>query len=466
MSRAAAAAPVPRSYFGLSTEYWALPLFERYRAQFERVLALTQVPGNGPQVLRIGGDSADHAILDPRVRRVPKAIFELTPTWFHQTAVLVADVGARVILDVNLVVDRPEMAALWARTAETRLPPRRIVAYEIGNEPDLYNPSYWSGVFSPLERALDITLFTSALSPVTYDAVYQRYARALAAFAAHVPLMAPAVAYPTIHTNWIRMILMGPHPGLGLISAHMYPYSACAPRSSPIYPTIAKVLSENATAGMAKSLIPAIELVHRAGFPFRLSELNSVTCGGVAGISDRFATALWAPDALFELMRRGVDGVNVHVRAYAINAAFALTRYGVVARPLLYGLTLFARTLGPRAQLEGVRVHARHRVHLKVWAVRVIGNILHVLLINKGTNAITADLLLPTRQHATVQRLLAPSASARSGVTLDGQHLGRDDIWHGSPVSESVAPGARGYALHIPPISAALLAVHLSPSTG
>jgi hypothetical protein len=31
-------------------------------------------------------------------------------------------------------------------------------------------------------------------------------------------------------------------------------------------------------------------------------------------VSDTFATALWAPDALFELLRAGIDGVNVHVR--------------------------------------------------------------------------------------------------------------------------------------------------------
>jgi hypothetical protein len=38
-------------------------------------------------------------------------------------------------------------------------------------------------------------------------------------------------------------------------------------------------------------------LAHRAGFPFRLTEQNSVTCGGLAGVSNTFATALWAPAA-------------------------------------------------------------------------------------------------------------------------------------------------------------------------
>jgi hypothetical protein len=33
--------------------------------------------------------------------------------------------------------------------------------------------------------------------------------------------------------------------------------------------------------------------------------INSVTCGGVRGVSNTLVTALWAPDALFELRRRG-----------------------------------------------------------------------------------------------------------------------------------------------------------------
>jgi len=37
--------PVPRSYFGLSTEYWALPLYAEHMALFERVLSLLQVRG-------------------------------------------------------------------------------------------------------------------------------------------------------------------------------------------------------------------------------------------------------------------------------------------------------------------------------------------------------------------------------------------------------------------------------------
>ena len=174
-------------------------------------------------------------------------------------------------------------------------------------------------------------------------------------------------------------------------------------------------------------------------------------------MSDTFATALWAPDALFELLRAGVGGVNVHVRPYPINAAFAVTPRGLRARPLLYGLILFARTLGPGAQLLDARLTANHPESVKVWAVRVGGRELHVRLINKGKHAVSVDLRLPRTGPATVQRLLAPSVAAPSGVTRDGRQLGGDGAWHGMAATETVTPGAGEYELTLPPTSAALV---------
>ena len=219
---------VPPSFLGVSTEYWAMPMFDRHMALFERVLTLLRVQGAGPFVLRIGGDSTDHALFDVNVRRLPKAVLELTPAWFQRASVLVRDISARVILDLNLVTDLPRMAARWAHAAQTELPRGSIVAYEIGNEPDLYDPEYWSEIFSPLEPVLGIRLLPVEPSAETYSRLYLSYARVLSRFAPGVPLAAPVLAYPGPHLNWIATLLADPHPGLGIVSAHEYPYSACA----------------------------------------------------------------------------------------------------------------------------------------------------------------------------------------------------------------------------------------------
>jgi hypothetical protein len=205
------------------------------------------------------------------------------------------------------------------------------------------------------------------------------------------------------------------------------------------------VLSENATAGMARTVRGAVELSARAGLPLRLTEINSVTCGGRRGVSDTFATALWAPDALFELLHAGVASASVHVRANAINMAFSLTRRGLVAHPLLYGMTLFSRMLGADSQLVALRLTTRRSQRIKAWAVRLRGDIMHVLLIDKGSHSALVGLHLPAAGRATVQRLIAPSVRSRSGVTLDGQRLDAQGRWQGKRaalVTLHLRPGA------------------------
>jgi hypothetical protein len=456
--------PVPASYLGISTEYWTLPLFERYGTLLDRALSLLEVPGEGPLLLRIGGDSADHAFWAPGVRRAPKWKMDLGPHWLNQVSALVRRLNARVILDLNLITDSPLTAEEWADAASRALPRGSLAGFEVGNEPDLYARRYWR---SALDRsALAMAVLPKDLSPAIYARDFDAYAHTLAEVAPRVPLVGPAAANPASDLSWISTLLASPRPRLGEVSGHAYPYSACARRHSPVYPTISRVLSENGSVGIANRLRPAIALAHRAGLPFRLTEINSVTCGGKPGVSDTFATALWAPDALFAFLRAGVQGVNVHVRARAVNAAFSLGRGGMVAHPLLYGLLLFDRTIGSNSRLVPTRVAVPTRLargaHLKVWAVRAGGGDLRVLLIDKGVHSVSVDLRVRARGQATIERLLAPSVRSRSGVTLAGQHIGRDGLWHGAPQTETVRPGSSGYVFTVPRMSAALVRVPLA----
>lgn len=108
-------------------------------------------------------------------------------------------------------------------------------------------------------------------------------------------------------------------------------------------------------------------------------------------------TALWAPDALFELRRAGVASILIHVRAHAINAAFSLGHHGLTAHPLLYGLVIFNRMLGLDPQMVALHLLARRSLHLKAWAVRSRPNIVRVLVIDKGRRGTTVGLTLPTQ---------------------------------------------------------------------
>jgi hypothetical protein len=298
-----------------------------------------------------------------------------------------------------------------------QLPYRSIVGLEIGNEPDTYSRQLWlatlglapaagiapTGGVAPLGAVLP-----AGISAAGYAQEFASYGRALSRVADGTPLLGPALAHPYLSRAWIATLLAGPRSGLAETTAHEYPYTGMRDIGSPAYPTISRILSENANAGMARAVGAAVTLARKAGLPFRLTELNSVTCGGRAGVSDTFATALWAPDAPFELLRAKVDAVNVHIRASTIHAAFVVTKHGLLARPLLYGLIMFARTLGHHPRLIQAQLRAKRSLDLKVWAVTVDRNVLHALLIDKGRPTRDGILHLSATGRGTVQRLLAP----------------------------------------------------------
>jgi Glycosyl hydrolase family 79 C-terminal beta domain len=472
----AAQTPVPRSYLGLSTEYSALPAWAHEMPLLERALSLVRVRGDGPFLLRIGGDSADHSIWDPSAAPMPPWAFSVAPVWLRQARTLVARLGARIILDLNLITDTPAAAAQWARAARAALPRHGIAAFEVGNEPDIYSLADWRAFIEGrrfLRRGGLLPSLPETLTASHYLRDFRAYARALDQVAPDVPLAGPALANPVHDMRWVPKLIDGAPRSLGLVTIHRYPYTGClGRRDTSSYATIGRILSPAASTGMAAGLRPLADDAHDAGLPLRLTELNSVNCGGRAGVSDSFATALWAPDALFALMRAGVNGVNIHVRADAVNAAFALGPEGLQARPLFYGLILFARALGPRARLLTVRARAPRAVNLAAWAVRVGRDTLHVVLIDKGRRSARVALRLPAEGAVHVQRLLAPSVRSPTGVTFGGRQIGTNGRWQGLPARQTLSRRGGTYVLVVRSMSAALLSARVPtgalgvPTTG
>jgi hypothetical protein len=191
---------------------------------------------------------------------------------------------------------------------------------------------------------------------------------------------------------------------------------------------------------------------------FRVTELNSASCGGDAGVVDSFATALWAPDALFELMRAGVDGVNWHIRPWMLNAPFEVQAGTIAPLPELYGLVLFAEMVRPNARLMNVRIAAADGLHLKVWAVRSADRT-DVLVINKGPRAASVSLCCGSiGRRVSAERLLAPSLSAQDDITLGGRTIGSDGRWHGRSVTAVLRLNGGSYRIFAPGESAVLVA--------
>ena len=231
-------------------EYWGIPLFEAHPAALVRYLALLHVPGDGPLTVRIGGDSADQSLWNPDARRVPRWVFRLSRGWLERTDDLLRSVRLRLILDLNLVTASPLRAAAWARAALAGLRPGSIAAFEVGNEPDLYDRAYWlATIAAHRSRAAGGDLAAARIcrrsTPTPGPCASSRPA---------VPLMGPAVAKPLHSLGFIRLLAVNARAELGALTAHRYPYSACSPPSSAAFPTVSRLLSPAAVTNVAGSV--------------------------------------------------------------------------------------------------------------------------------------------------------------------------------------------------------------------
>ena len=451
--------PIPTSFFGISMEYDEVAAFEDHGALFDRALSLMR-PGNESLMpLRIGGRSANEVYWRTPPGPARSFVIELGDEWLKRLADLTQRDGLEVMLDLNLPVHSPSMAAAFALAASKALPPGRLAQLAIGNEPDLYDgqPQYQKERIRTTLRSTP-THWTVGYSAADYWRDFQAYAQVLHAAVPGVPIAGPDV--PPFATGWVQGAPDRSDDGPQAIEVHHPGTSTCWGRANT--PTVRRLLAPSAVDGLDTTAGGALEFARAHGLPFYLTETNAVSlCVSmpVATVAKSFATALWAPDALFEMISAGVQGVNLHLRSSYINAPFHLGDKGLVPRSELYGLALFARMLGPEAQLVGVRLDRAGHLNVKAWAVRSSGA-LRVLLIDKDSRPI--NVAIPAGRPAApaqLERLEAPSPDSDSGVTLAGQQIGSNGLWYRDKVVTSV-PARRGdYDVHVSPYSAAMVEI-------
>ncbi len=206
-------------------------------------------------------------------------------------------------------------------------------------------------------------------------------------------------------------------------------------------------------------------LAHDAGRKLRIDELNSVACHGKRGVSDTFASSLWAVDALFELARTGVDGVNLHTLPHSAYQLFSFShaggRWSAAVAPVYYGLYLFSQAAPPGSRLLKID-GARHAPGLSVWATRAPDGQVRAVIDNENASRrVDLGLRAPagTAGPATLLRLRAPGVHARGHVTIGGAGFGAHTDSGILPPPATLALDERSglYSLSVPAGSAALV---------
>jgi hypothetical protein len=448
---------IPRGFVGLSTEYWAIPEFAGANPTavdpvFARLLS-NLAPGQQP-VLRIGGDSTDWTWWPiPHVRAPLGIRYTLTGRWMQITRALLRSTNARLILGINLEAGSRRLAATEARALVDGVGRASVQALEIGNEPELYGSFGWYRSAGGREilgrpRGYDLPTFTHDFS----------------AFAGSMPSVAlagPSTGSPI----WMAQLgrFLGDERRVGLVTIHDYPLKHCTATNQV---TIAQLLANASSVGLAASLAPEVSAAHRHHLPLRIDEMNSVSCGGERGVSDTYASALWVIDSLFALARAGVDGVNIHTPPRSTNQMFTFSQvkgaWQASVHPVYYGMLMFAQATPPGSKLIGIS--GGSVPGLSTWATRGPDGKTRVVLINKDArDSRSVAVRAPAAAGpATIELLRAPAIGARYGITLGGQSFGaetRTGALAGAPVNETVKPSHGSYTFNLPAGSAALLTV-------
>ena len=457
---AATGRAIPTGFLGLSLEYPAVAAYAGTNpAAIDPVflqLIRNLTPGQA-SVLRIGGDSTDWTWWPVPGMRSPAGVDYTLSS--HQVEVLHAlaeTLGARMILGINLEADSSPLAVAEATALVGGVGRDQVEGLELGNEPELYAVFDWDGSgrkgrargydFSDFNR--DVTRIGGALTMA--------------------PLAGPAIGAPGWFPNLGRFL--SSHPRVVVATLHRYPLQLCYvhPRQ-PNYPTITHLLSAGASQGLADSVAADVKVAHAHGIPLRIDEMNTISCGDDPAVSKSFASALWALDALFEMARVGVDGVNIHSYPGATYELFRFSRangsWRADVEPEYYGLLMFAQAAPPGSRLENVSEADEGEV--KAWATRAADGTLRVVAINDGAGARTIAVRASFASGvATLERLQAPRLSSRGGVTLGGQSFGSSTstgVLAGQQRVLPVRSQAGEYVFRLPAGSAAMLTVPAAP---
>ncbi|MGC8560104.1 MAG: hypothetical protein ACP5O1_05430 [Phycisphaerae bacterium] len=412
----AAGKPVPPMFMGYSIE-WGLigQLLGRQDGRFrvtensiKRLETFT-----GPMLLRIGGNSEDEAAFHlPTIHHLPKYVhINITAATLKKMRQLAQATGCRYILGLNLGADKPALAVRLVKACLQYIGRRHIAAFEIGNEPDDY------GRFGGIWRH------------DSYPLYLRRWTRTYHAIA---PLLGRSIKIegPAFGGYWLSDLpafLKREHTRLSIVSLHRYPLGAPIRNpKSPIFASIHNLLKASTADGYGREMNWAVKVAAPYHLPVRFGEMNNAWDGGKEGVSNTYASTLWAASALLDIARAGGAGVNLHM-SQGIDqfggwyGPLRFGRHGHLHRmPEYYGMLAAADVIqhGGRPLRLALRLHA----NVSLFAFLSHHQSLRIAAINRTPDAtVNLNPKLPTGMHLIHwYRMDAPTLYSTGGITIAG----------------------------------------------
>jgi hypothetical protein len=320
--------------------------------------------------------------------------------------------GWKAEVGINLAHYDPALAADEARTLSRVLGPR-LAGAECGNEPNHYAGNGYRS------------------SPYGFDQ-HRTDWEACAELMAGEAVAAPDLSSPGSTADWFAQFATAERDRVDMLTVHNYTGAK----------TVEQLLSPQIQASEVDTLRPQLAAAQSVGRPIRVDETNSAVGGGIAGVSDVYASALWAMDYSLVMAQAGFDGLNLHgglgvcggplyngkFQLYTpICAATEQDRQAQIftAAPEYYGLYLATR-MGTGTFLP-VTVSSDHNV--AAYAVRGDDGRLRIAVIEKdatGGAPIQVGIDVGGGHTASVLSLTGRSLGSADGITVQGRAVGLD----------------------------------------
>ncbi|HET9074383.1 MAG TPA: hypothetical protein VFN48_07370 [Solirubrobacteraceae bacterium] len=450
-------APTSRQagFIGVASEISTIPTLAGGAADPDHAFVnlLRNLSPGAPFLLRLGGDSTDWSWWPIPGMATPRPIrYAITPAWAAGVKTLLHALGGRALLGVNLELDNARVAADEVRQYEHFLGSSLIGGFELGNEPELYPAFDYYKL--PDGRGVKGR-------PRSYDmAAYGRDFSTIARSLPNAPLVGPEIGAPKILTQ-LNSILSGLPSRLQLVTVHAYPMKRC---SASTHLPISQFFAPASIQGLAAQVGAMVRAARAHHKPLRVDEINGISCGGQAGVSNTFAEALWALNILPALWQAGVQGVNIQTIDGNLNQVFTATHsaagWRVSTQPEYLGLLAFAQAAPGGSHL--VKVAAPNRAGVYAFATRTPSGQEHVIITNTTGSTLSEGVSVAGGHGAAAVSLLqARSLAATGGATLAGESLSTStgELTGTAQVAQVGANRAGVYGIRVPPHSAAILTV-------
>jgi hypothetical protein len=369
--------PVPDDFLGLSFETRRIVLQDYLIPENETVIELIRkLSPKG--VIRIGGNTSDEPVSPEQLGRPQLERF----------AKFIKATGWNVIYGLNLGSGTAERAADEAALVSELLGPENLV-FQIGNEPDLFQMR---------------KLQPNGYGKDTFITDWRNFSHAVKARAPGAAFAGPDVSSDT---SWMGPFVKIFGNDVRFVTHHYYSEGPAGNKNV----SISRMLE---SSQYLTYRLRAIDDAIRSDLPLRMTEMNSVWNGGQPGISDTFASALWAIDAMLTLAAAGWIGVNFHTNGAVYSPIRHEADGSFQPQPLYEGLVFFSKMA--RGSVCPVLIQEDPPNDFRVFAIRGSHDERRLICLNLSGGAVRRiEVALPWRE-ATFRVLSAPSLESKTDI--------------------------------------------------